>query len=72
MSETKLVGYARRSLTGNTLTVNLSVDAFMKAERYTGKDGSEYVSLTAFADKVRMVLDGNREVTAVMQINTDE
>jgi len=67
MSETKLVGYARKSLSGNALKINLSVEAFMEAERYAGKDGREYVGLVLNANKVRSILDGQKEVTGVSQ-----
>jgi len=71
MKETKLVGYAKKSLTGNALQVVLSVDALAEAERYTGKDGMEYIGLTMWGERIREILNGDREVTSITQLRGD-
>lgn len=64
----ELVGYVRKSRSGQGLKINISVDAFENAKRYISKDGKEFVPLVVQCEKVREVLDGRREVTSVCQL----
>lgn len=61
----QLIGYVRKK--EKVLTVNIDVEAFERAAKYASKDGRQFVSLTANADKVAGILDGEREVTSVCQ-----
>jgi len=70
MSKTKLIGYARRSMTGSALIVCLYVDALAEAEGYTGKDGRKYICLFMTAEHVKEILSGEREVAGVDNWNT--
>jgi len=66
--ESELIGYVRRSNAGGALKINISANAFEKARRYMSQDGSEYVGLVVSLDKVRSVIEGDREVTSVCQL----
>jgi len=66
--ESELVGYVRRSNAGGALKINICASAFEKARRYVSQDGSEYVGLVISLDKVRAVIEGEREVTSVCQL----
>jgi hypothetical protein len=65
------VGYARKSRNGRALKLDLSLLKFLTAERYTGKDGKEYVGLVVNMSTLLDVLEGRREVTGVNQISID-
>ena len=67
MANAKLIGYTRLSETGNALKVNLELEALMEAERYTGKDGREYIPLTIKAERIRDILNKEKEITCVTQ-----
>ena len=67
-SEADLIGYVRLDKANEILRVNIHRDAFNKAKRYVSQDGTEYVGLHIDAKRLRMLLDGDREVTAVCQI----
>lgn len=64
-----LVGYIRKSNRGAALKINLSAEAFDKAQRYLSKDGEEFVPLVVSLNNVRAVIDGEKEVTSVSQIS---
>ena len=64
-----LMGYVRKSNAGGALKVNLSADAFDKAQRYLSKDGEEFVGLVVNIDHVRAVMEGEKEVTSISQIS---
>lgn len=66
--ESELVGYVRRSRSGGALKISISADAFQRSRRYVSQDGHEYVGLVVSLDKVRSVMNGEREVTSVCQI----
>lgn len=68
MTRTELVGYVRKSSIGNALKLNISKRAFSKAETYEGRDGEEYVGLIVNLDKVRMLIEDQREVTSICQV----
>ena len=61
----QLIGYVRKK--EESLTISIDVEAFEKAAKYSAKDGRQFVTLTANADKVAGILDGEREVTSVCQ-----
>ena len=65
------VGYARKSRKGRALKLDLSLQEFLTATRYTGKDGEEYVGLLINMSKLLDVLEGRKEVTNVTQIGND-
>ena len=66
--ESELIGYVRRSNAGGAIKINICASAFDKARRYVSQDGNEYVGLVISADKLRMILNGEREVTSVCQL----
>lgn len=68
MVESELIGYVRKSKTGNALKLNIAKDAFENANTYSSQDGSEYVQLVARIDKVVEIIEGEREVTSLCQI----
>jgi len=63
-----LIGYVRLDRIREVLKVNLSKDALEKARRYTSQEGTEYVSLHIDLKRLQSVLDGDREVTSVCQL----
>ena len=65
-----LVGYIRKSREGGALRMSIDVKAFKDAERLKGMDGREFVSLVANVEKVRDIIEGEREVTSLCQIVT--
>lgn len=71
MTRSELIGYLRKSNSGNALKMSISTEAFENAARYTGKDEKEYVSLIINLEKAREVMEGQREVTSVSQIVDD-
>lgn len=71
MSESKLVGYVRKSNGGGAIKLSVDVEAFAKAERFSSKDGREFVQLIANADKIEQILAGDREVTSLCQISNN-
>jgi hypothetical protein len=70
--KSQLVGYVRKSKNGGALNMSIDAEAFAKAERFAGKDGRQFVSLIANADKVNQILQGAREVTSLCQLFDDE
>ena len=66
--DSELVGYVRRSNAGGALKINICADAFEKARRYVSADGNEYVGLVISLDKVKAVIEGDREVTSICQL----
>ncbi len=68
MNRADLIGYVRKSATGNALKLNINRGAFSRAETYTGRDGEEYVGLIVSLDKVKMLIGDQKEVTSICQI----
>jgi len=62
------MGYCRRSRHGRALKLDISLEAFLMADRYTAKDGNEWVGMTISIGKVLDVLEGRMEVAGVNQI----
>ena len=71
MVQSELIGYLRLSKTGNTLKMNISVEAFENAERYLALDGTEFVTLVSHRAKVDEILAGGRDVTSICQVSGD-
>jgi len=67
MSESKLIGYVRRSNTHGALKVSLNVEALKEARTYSTSDGQKYVPVVISLAALRKVLDGERAVTTVSQ-----
>jgi len=67
-TKSQLVGYVRKSKSGGCLKLSIDAEAFAAAERFSAKDGRQFVSLIANADKVSQILDGEREITSLCQL----
>ena len=59
----ELIGFAR--VRGEALVLSVSVDAFKKCETYEAVDGTEYVKLAMDLRKIRLLIVGEKEVTAI-------
>lgn len=68
MVQSVLIGYVRKSKSGNALKLSISATAFDSAERNLSQDGSEYVHLIVHLAKIAEILDGTRDVTSICQI----
>jgi hypothetical protein len=62
------MGYVRRSRRGRAVKLDISLEAFLMADRYTAKDGNEWVGMTVSIGKLLDVLEGRIEVAGVNQI----
>jgi hypothetical protein len=62
------MGYVRRSRRGRALKLDISLEAFLLADRYTARDGNEWVGMTVSIGKLLDVLEGRIEVAGVNQI----
>ncbi|MFO7619311.1 MAG: hypothetical protein R6W91_06640 [Thermoplasmata archaeon] len=71
-TKSQLVGYVRKSKSGGSLNMSIDAEAFAKAEKFSGKDGRQFVGLIANADKVGQILGGEREVTSLCQLVDSE
>ena len=71
ITDIHLCGYVRKGISENTLRINLSWEALMDAERYVGKDGKEYVSLVANSERIKHIINDEKEVTSVTQIKEE-
>ena len=67
-TQSQLVGYVRKSKGGGALNLSIDAGAFAKAERFSGADGREFVSLIVNLDKVQDIIEGEREVTSLCQL----
>ncbi|MFW3146178.1 MAG: hypothetical protein ACMUIE_05150 [Thermoplasmatota archaeon] len=70
--ESKLMGFVRRSRNGGAIKVSIAQDAFDSAQRYRSADGTEYVGMIINLNKLRCLLTGEQEVTAVNQLVGDQ
>jgi len=64
--KSRLVGYVRKK--DGALKISIDVEAFKAAETYDSKDGRQFVTLVANADKIGQILEGGREVTSLCQL----
>jgi hypothetical protein len=73
MHNNELVGYVRKSNSGDSLKVNILKSALDEHTVVKGKDGTEYVSLIINLAKIKMIIDDEHQVTSVCQhsINPD-
>jgi hypothetical protein len=71
VSESVLLGYARKSKAGGAIRLSIDRKAFMKAEKYTANDGRVFVPVIINVDKLNQIISGEREVTSVCQIQDD-
>jgi len=74
--KSRLVGYVRKSKAvkdeeGDFLRMSIDVEAFKKAAIYESKDGRQFVTLLARANRVQDILAGEREITSLIQIVLD-
>lgn len=69
--ETKstLVGYARKSNAGGAIKLSINTSAFSDCATYVTSDGQAYVPLIIPINALQRVLNGERAVTTVTQIN---
>ena len=66
--KSNLVGYVRRSNAGGAIKVSINSDAFSDCETYVTGDGQEYVPLVISLNALNKVLNGERVVTTISQI----
>lgn len=66
------LGYIRRSRRGKAVKLDISLESFLLAERYTTKDGREWVSMMVSIEKLLDVLEGKTEVAGVNQIGNPD
>ena len=62
------LGYLRRSRRGRALKIDVSLEAFLMAERYVTKDGKEWVNMVVSVEKVLDVLEGRVEAAGLIQL----
>ncbi len=62
------MGFVRRSRNGGALKVSVNQNAFESAEKYQTSDGTEYVGMIINLNRLRNLLNGEQEVTAINQI----
>ena len=69
--ETKstLVGYARKSNAGGAIKLSINTTAFSDCATYVTSYGQAYVPLIIPINALQRVLNGERAVTTVTQIN---
>jgi len=70
-NETKLMGYVRRSNNGGAIKVSISEQAFAGAKRYEGANGEKYVGMIINLNKLRGLLSGEKDVTAISQLASE-
>ncbi len=68
MPRSELIGYVRKSKSGQALKLSLNRDALLAADTYNSSDGQQYISLIMNADRTVAIINGEREVTSVCQL----
>ena len=68
MDNNILVGYVRRSNAGGALKVSINTAAFADCSTYMTSDGQAYVPVVISLAALNKVLDGERAVTTVSQL----
>lgn len=63
-----LVGYVRKSNAGGALKVSINTDAFSDCSTYVTSDGQAYVPLVISLNALEKVLNGERAVTTLSQL----
>ena len=64
-----LVGYACKSKLGGAIQLSVDVEEFKKTPPQKSSDGREFVRMVVNADKIREILNGEREVTFITVID---
>jgi hypothetical protein len=72
MESSLLVGYVRKSNAGRTVKVSINLESIKDCEYYTTSDGQQYISLVISMNALRRVLDGERAVTTISQLQEGE
>ena len=67
-SRSVLVGYVRKSNAGGALKVSINSDAFSDCSTYVTSDGQTYVPLVVSLYALSKVLQGERAVTTISQM----
>jgi hypothetical protein len=68
MPITLLVGYVRKSNAGGALKISINTAAFSDCSTYVTSDGQSYVPLVMSLNALEKVLNGERAVTTVSQL----
>ena len=63
-----LVGYVRKSNAGGALKISINTAAFSDCSTYVTSDGQSYVPLVMSLNALEKVLNGERAVTTVSQL----
>ena len=63
-----LVGYVRKSNAGGALKISINTAAFSDCSTYVTSDGQAYVPLVMSLNALEKVLNGERAVTTVTQL----
>jgi hypothetical protein len=66
------LGHIRRSRHGKAVKLDISLESFLMAKRYTTKDGKEWVNMMAAIEKLLDVLEGKSEVAGINQIENPD
>ena len=68
MTDTRVVGEVRKSNAGGAPNTAINTSAFQDCSTYETSDGQTYVPLVISMNAVRRVIDGERAVTTVSQL----
>ena len=68
MPDSLLVGNVRKSNARGALKISINTSAFQDCSTYETSDGQTYVPLVISMNAVRRVIDGERAVTTVSQL----
>ena len=63
-----LVGFARKSNAGRALKLSINTSSFQDCATFVTSDGQEYVPLVISLNALNKVLNGERVVTTISQI----
>lgn len=69
MAKKLLVGYARKSKRGKAIKLDICLEKFLVAKRYTTKEGDQYVNLVVNIRALKGIIENEREVTSVTQLS---
>jgi len=72
MTNILLIGYVRKSNVGASLKVSINVNALEDCQTYITSDGQEYVPLVISLNAIKRVIDGERAVTTISQIQEEK
>jgi hypothetical protein len=66
------LGFIRRSRRGKAVKLDISLESFLLAKRYTTKDGKEWVNMMVPIEKLLDVLEGKTDVAGINQIENPD